>query len=209
MLLLIWMASLFFSILIHELGHTLAMRYYGLGSRIVLYHFGGLAIPDSFGAWNAARQRHVGPQAQIVISAAGPGLQLALALAVWMLGLGLGIRMELTSWASWISGVSIGATEYPSSAVVYALFSAILYPSTFWAILNLAPVLPLDGGNILKNWLMLSNVQQPVRMAHMVSVGVGALLGLFFLQTGNPGGIMFLLFAASNWQAMQHGSGGY
>ena len=33
------------SILIHELGHALAFRQFGIQSSIVLYHFGGLAIP--------------------------------------------------------------------------------------------------------------------------------------------------------------------
>ena len=36
-LLLVWAAGIFISILVHELGHSLAMRYYGISSRIVLY----------------------------------------------------------------------------------------------------------------------------------------------------------------------------
>ena len=39
--LLVWIAALFVSILIHELGHTFAFRYFGISSHIVLYHFGG------------------------------------------------------------------------------------------------------------------------------------------------------------------------
>ena len=70
-LLLIWIAAIFTSILVHELGHSLAFSYYGTQSRIVLYHFGGLAIPDSYGAWNAARRRHVGADRR----AGGPAQQ--------------------------------------------------------------------------------------------------------------------------------------
>ena len=44
-LLLLWLAAIFFSILIHELGHAFAYRRYGIGCDVVLYHFGGLAIP--------------------------------------------------------------------------------------------------------------------------------------------------------------------
>ncbi len=50
-LLLMWIAAVFVSILIHELGHALAMRRYGISSYIVLYHFGGLAIPDRGGTF--------------------------------------------------------------------------------------------------------------------------------------------------------------
>ncbi len=209
-LLLIWMLAVFVSILTHELGHSLAMRYYGVHSRIVLYHFGGLAIPDSFASWSGARQRHVGSREQIVISAAGPVIQLALAAVVWLIGLGMNIQMHESGYVNWLFGTSLGAdAAYPGSAVVFGLFSALILPSTFWAILNLAPILPLDGGQILRNSLMLSNVYQPARTAHLVSVFAGAGLGLWFLSLGQPGGIMFLLFAATNWQALQHGSGSY
>ncbi len=44
-LLLLWILCLLVSILIHELGHALAFRQFGIQSSIVLYHFGGLAIP--------------------------------------------------------------------------------------------------------------------------------------------------------------------
>ncbi len=56
-LLVIHALALCLSILIHELGHTLLFRHYGMDSRIVLYHFGGLAILDRFTDWNAARRR--------------------------------------------------------------------------------------------------------------------------------------------------------
>lgn len=202
-LLLIWIAAVFLSILVHELGHSVAMRYYGTSSRIVLYHFGGLAISDTFTSWSGARNRHIGPQEQIVISAAGPVFQLLLAVLVVGIGIACGIRMDLL-------GYTIGTEQFPGSAAVYALFDAVLYPSVFWALLNLAPILPLDGGQITKSVLMLTNLRQPTQIAHMVSIGVGALIGFYFLQTGNSfAGIMFLLFAANNWQAMQAGGGGY
>ncbi|QDV22819.1 site-2 protease family protein [Aureliella helgolandensis] len=207
--LLMWIAALLLSILVHEVGHTLAMKYYGLQSRIVLYHFGGLAIPDSFGSWNGARQRRIGPREQIVISAAGPGIQLALAALVWAIGMATGTYMELTGQLNWLFGTSLPIGEIPQTAIRYAAFNAIIYPSTIWAILNLAPILPLDGGHIMRSMLQLWNVDQPTHVAYMVSIGTGALLGIYCLQTGQPGGIMFLLFAASNWQAMQQGHGGF
>jgi hypothetical protein len=41
----IWIGVVFVSILVHEMGHALAYRAFGQGAHIVLYHFGGLAIP--------------------------------------------------------------------------------------------------------------------------------------------------------------------
>ena len=74
-MLLVWSACLLVSIIIHELGHSLAFRRYGIESSIVLYHFGGLAIPGrsrttdhSFGG--------LSPEQNIWISLAGPLAQL-------------------------------------------------------------------------------------------------------------------------------------
>lgn len=201
-LLMIWIAAVFVSILVHELGHALAFSYYGTESHIVLYHFGGLAIPGSFGQWNAARRRSLGPKENIVISAAGPGLQLLLGGLVWAIGWAAGVRMDLL-------GLSIGPTEeYPGSMAVYALFGALLWPSVFWALINLVPIYPLDGGQILRSALRLTNVARPDYVSVMVSVACGGLLGVFFLTRGNTiAGIMFIMLAANNFQSMQYGGG--
>src|SRR5271166_4322717 len=42
--LLLWIACVFVSILIHELGHVLMGRAFGYDGHIVLYSFGGLAV---------------------------------------------------------------------------------------------------------------------------------------------------------------------
>ncbi len=41
-ILLLWVAAGFLSILVHELGHSLAFRFFGIESHIVLYQMGGL-----------------------------------------------------------------------------------------------------------------------------------------------------------------------
>src|SRR5436190_12605786 len=45
--LLSWVACVFISVLIHELGHVLMGRWFGTEGHIVLYSFGGLAIGSS------------------------------------------------------------------------------------------------------------------------------------------------------------------
>ncbi|MEM8734617.1 MAG: site-2 protease family protein [Planctomycetota bacterium] len=201
-LLLVWIAAVFVSILVHELGHTLAFRYYGHSSRILLYHFGGLAIPTSFGSWNGARAQRLGSVENLVIAAAGPALQLALAAAV--IGLGVMLKVPMTILFFSIEGAP------QESITTYAVFDALLYPSVFWAILNLAPILPLDGGRIMQSILEILNVNRPSYSAHVVSIGAAAVIGLYFMSNGRPfAGLMFLMFAGSNWQAMQYGGRGY
>ena len=55
--LIVLVAVFFVSILVHELGHTLAFRFFGIQSHVLLYWLGGLAIPDSMGSWSAGRIR--------------------------------------------------------------------------------------------------------------------------------------------------------
>ena len=71
-LLVIWVAAVFLSVLVHEFGHAVVMRYYGIRSYIVLYHFGGLAVPEGVGSVGWVRRRSSSWE-QIAISAAGPG----------------------------------------------------------------------------------------------------------------------------------------
>src|SRR5262245_17621863 len=47
----LWVVAVFISILVHELGHVAAFRYYGVGSHVVLHAFGGLAVADSEVGW--------------------------------------------------------------------------------------------------------------------------------------------------------------
>ena len=43
----LWTAIVFFSVLIHELGHALMAKAFGAGAAIRLYSFGGLTYPTS------------------------------------------------------------------------------------------------------------------------------------------------------------------
>lgn len=211
MLLVIWAGALLLSILVHELGHAFAMRYYGIDSRIVLYHFGGLAIPASFGAWNAARRRHqLAPLQSLIVSAAGPAAQLLLAAVVYAAGRALSMRLSLDDMLMDYFGITPPDTPVPSSAAAYAIFNALIEPSVFWAIFNLLPIIPMDGGNIMRELLVLNRNRDPYRNAHWVSIIVAVLVGIYFMQTGNPMmGLMCLMFAASNWQQMQFMSGSF
>lgn len=207
-LLVIWIVSVFLTILIHEMGHALAWRRFGQDAEIVLYHFGGLAVNRSMTAWDGARRQRTSPMEQLIVSAAGPTAQLLLALFVWIAGLTIQMPMELTSWVNQL-GLNFPRGEMPGTIASYAFFDAILWTSVVWAILNLAPIFPLDGGQILHNILVMANVKRPQYTSHLVSAVVGGLLGIALLGSGQPmAGIMFLMLAVNNWQQAQ-ASGGW
>lgn len=214
-LLVIHALALCLSILIHELGHTLLFRHYGMDSRIVLYHFGGLAIPGSFTDWNAGRRRTTNqPHHLIAISAAGPILQLLVGIMAWSAVTMFHIQLGLTAMTQ---SLFQGVVELPlpenlapsTSAIVQVFFDTFVSTSVLWSLLNLLPILPLDGGQIMREVLRIYRVPNPINRTALISMIVAGLLMLYTFGSERQGsGLMCLFLLGSNfqlYQATRHG----
>ncbi|TWU57805.1 site-2 protease family protein [Rubripirellula reticaptiva] len=203
-LLLGWTLCVFVSILIHELGHALAYRQYGIESSVVLYHFGGLAIPRGGRSYG-----NLGSLQSIWISFAGPFAQLVSAAILIVLVKFLGYRLDQFQTIFQFPNVlqnAIGADQgeplLTQSVGLYALVDFFLFPSIFWAILNLIPVLPLDGGNITSSIVDLRGGSR--QTALWISVIVSGLIVLYGFSNGDQYlAIMFIMFGISNYQQLQ------
>ena len=206
-LLLLWILCVFLSILIHELGHALAMRYYGMQARIVLWHFGGLAIPESVSAFVGFGSR-TKPHAQIVISAAGPIAQLLLPVAI-IIGAQLG-GFRVDTLINWVNSIFALTAEnlVPPAPPVQVLLSFLLWPSIMWALFNLLPIYPLDGGQITREFCTLFSSQNGTRNSLVLSV-ITALAVMFYgWQQGNIFlAIMGGMLGFSSYQMLQRYSG--
>ncbi|MBC8868548.1 MAG: hypothetical protein H8E44_03985 [Planctomycetes bacterium] len=208
-LLVVWVAAVFTTILVHELGHALVMRYYGTDAYIVLYHFGGLAVPDqgsSFGSLGQTYSR-LRPSHQIAISAAGPGAQLLL-VAVALLCVRLaGYAPSFSVWPLDSLLVRMGGERIPSLPLDLALFF-LLAPSVGWALLNLLPVYPLDGGQIARELFTIYSPHSGIRNSLVLSVVAGAAVAIFaFAREDTFLAIMFGMLAFSSYQVLQAYSG--
>ena len=179
-MLAIWIGVVFVSLLVHEMGHALAYRRFGQSAEIVLYHFGGLAIPTTWG------RRHLKPAQRLLVAAAGPLAQFSFAaLVVVMLKVaGYAAPFPIPAISS---ALGLYAGRDFSSPLVYALFDFVLYVNVFWPLLNLIPVPPLDGGQIVR-------------------VVVGGAVAWWGYTRGQPFlGIMFAMLAASCFQGLSAG----
>lgn len=199
-LLLLWTICIFVSILIHELGHALAFRYYGIHSSIVLYHFGGLAIPTSTFQPGQSFAR-IGPRQDLVISIAGPALQLLSALVVILLvkipGFQVAIFDNMPAGLHRVPWVTEG--KMIDSEGLYALVSFYLFPSVVWALLNLVPVWPLDGGHIARSLILMG--RGTIAQSLWLSVIASGLLAMYAFQNGQPiMAVFFGMFAFSSYQ---------
>lgn len=206
-LLLVWIACVFVSVLVHEFGHAIAMRRFGQRAHIVLYHFGGLAINDSFSRWDGARRQRTSAREDLIIYAAGPGMQLLFTVPFVFVAMYMNATPNFL--ISWLGLPALDAKAL-DSVVMLAVFDALLWIGIAWAILNLAPLLPLDGGGIMYNIMLIMNVDNAWVKSRMVSVVVGGLLGVYFMMNfGSFSGIMFIMLAAGNWQEIQQGGRGF
>ncbi len=200
-MLAIWIGVVFASILVHELGHALAYRWFGQGASIVLYHFGGLAIPRAWG-----RRVHLRPLQRLLVAAAGPAAQLALAAVVvgGLRAAGMYVPFPLVSLGE---RLGLFAGREFSSPFTYALCDFLLFVNVFWPLLNLVPVPPLDGGQIVREGLLALDVPDAHRIAGMIGVVAGGAVAWWGYTRGEPYlGIMFAMLAASCFQSLSAGS---
>ena len=205
--LLIVTAVFFVSILLHELGHALAFRFYGIDSRIVLHWMGGLAIPER-NAWRSGQPASLAPMQQVVVSLAGPMANILQAVA--MIGIGLAIGGRLYIWPGIIPLplVEFSQTVFGDNSYFFLLFAAMIYLNLIWTILNLIPVFPLDGGQAARAIMQQIDRANGVQNSIYLSIGAAVLLVVYALSIKDTFiAIFFGFMAYQNWQMLQQFSG--
>ncbi len=199
---LIWVFAIFLSILIHEVGHALAMRRYEQDSQIILHFAGGLTVPTSM-AWGG-RYASVAltPAQHILISLAGPFAGFFFAALVVAAGVALGGRLVLTFLLGFIPFPMV---LMPGGGITASFVVALLWVNIFWGIINLMPVHPLDGGNVTRHILTQYDPWNGLRLSLWISVITGgalAIAGFVFLGSLYMA-LIFGLLAFQSFQMLQ------
>jgi len=206
----------FASILIHELGHAVMMRYYGKPARIILYMMGGLAIPDRGGysnpymtgdSFRPVQDKGRFRWSQIIISFAGPLAQFILAAVVIAFSIAGATAGGITAGDALENLLGMDNAINPNLMLLIRL---LLFINIFWAVLNLLPVYPLDGGQIMREFLVGLDPWQGQVRALWVSIIAAVLTGVVgaVLCGGLFMPIMFGMLAFQNWQMLQRLQGG-
>lgn len=172
-ILLAWITAMFLGILLHEFGHALAMRYYGLDPWITLYGLGGLTSARSASAYRGLDSSTF---AQIFISFAGPLAGFAGAGLITVAAVAAGNELAWSPLGPRIvwNGLSVGA-----------YFGDFLFQiCVFWGLINLLPVYPLDGGQIAREVFQYFSPRGGIRNSLLLSMvtagGLAALAVLLF-----------------------------
>jgi Zn-dependent protease len=161
--------AVFLCVVLHEFGHALTARRYGIRTRdITLLPIGGVArlerMPDR-------------PGQEFWVAIAGPAVNIAIASALYLGLSATGALAPLTLRLDIIGG---------------SFLERLLAVNLLLVGFNLIPAFPMDGGRVLRALLAL---KLPYTRATQIAAGLGqgiALLFGFFGLIGNP----FLLFIA-------------
>ena len=200
---LLWIVALFVSILIHELGHAIVLRKFGISSHIVLYQFGGLAVRDGSTYAGYGHTQQLNSKNQIMVSAAGPAAQLLLACLVFaVLRIG-GFRVPYFETAFGIH-LPVGSGLPISNALLCMFLFYLLVPSILWAIFNLAPVYPLDGGHISRELFLLLNPREGIRHSLILSIATAGGIAIYmFIHHNTLMAVMMGWLGYSSYQILQ------
>ncbi|HET9656058.1 MAG TPA: site-2 protease family protein [Kineosporiaceae bacterium] len=181
----VWVVVATLAVLAHEFGHAVVARTTGAHPHITLSGFGGVTTFAPPQPLSRARS--------LAISVAGPFVGLVLGAALVVLAPAI---VPGTDPASWLAG-AFAYRPYPVSWQVEALDSGI-FVCFAWSVLNLLPVLPLDGGQAMRE-LLPGSPQARARRAAMVSVVTAALVVLAAVLSGQVFvGLFMLMFAVMN-----------
>lgn len=156
---LVLVLVVFAVVVLHELGHALVARRFGIATRdITLYPIGGIArlerMPER-------------PRQELLVAIAGPAVNFALALVTY-----LALR---------IAGAGLGGEPL---AIGGALAVQLIWINLSLGLFNLLPAFPMDGGRILRATLAFW-MDRPRATAAAAHVGraIAVVLGIVGLMT--------------------------
>lgn len=214
----VWVACVFVSILVHELGHVLAGMAFGTTGYIVLYGMGGLAVGS-----NQLPHRWQ----RIVVCFAGPlagflflGLLFVLlwvrdpeSFPAYLVLAGMDLGIPPPEGPEWRLGLVRQLTQHP---LLFSAVGDLIFINLFWGLVNLLPVWPLDGGQISRDVCDAVAPGRGLSASLGISLVTAGLIAVHSVMEMNGRGILpvhfgstytaifFGLLALQSFQLLQH-----
>jgi Zn-dependent protease/predicted transcriptional regulator len=164
------MILLFTCVTLHELGHSLTAKYFGVPVKdITLLPLGGVAQLTK----NPEKPLH-----EFIIAAAGPLVNVVIAIVLF-----------IVTGASAQLGVLGGRGELLNQLNAPSLQTMLLWllaANVSLVLFNLIPAFPLDGGRMLRALLAMKlGTPRATRIAALIGQGIAIVLGIVGVLSGN------------------------
>jgi Zn-dependent protease len=158
LLALAFILSVFFCVVLHELGHSLTARRYGINTKtITLLPIGGLA---------SLERMPENPKQELLIAAAGPAVNVVIALILWLV---------LPSLRN------IPTEEFFMRITPANFLYLLLFVNIVLVVFNAIPAFPMDGGRVLRALLAFKLGRA---RATQIAANLGQLLAIGFVFIG-------------------------
>ena len=195
---LAWVAAVFVSVVIHEMGHALTARRFGHRPWITLHGMGGLASYNS---------SHDSVGTRLKILAAGPGAGFVCAALEIGVFLAFGGQLIFMWYVVPFASMPFHVPQFVGSFLFY-----LLYVNIVWGLFNLLPVYPLDGGQMTRVVWVKYNPWEGIRKSLILSIMVCIFMAISSLMEKNMFMVvMFGMMGYNNYQeymAQAHGDYG-
>lgn len=159
------MVLLFVCVTLHELGHSLVAKVFGIPVRqIVLLPLGGIAQITK----NPEKPLH-----ELLIAIAGPLVNVVIAILL-LAALGFSAAPQM------LTGHGLLPDEMSNTPSLTTLLSWLLMANVSLAIFNLIPAFPLDGGRVFRALIaMFTGYPRATRLASATGQFIAIILGIY------------------------------
>jgi Zn-dependent protease/predicted transcriptional regulator len=173
----LFIVAVFACIVLHELGHALAARHYGVRTQdITLLPIGGLArlerMPEE-------------PVQEFWIAVAGPAVNVLIAAVLSAVLAMIGGGLDLFS----LPDMTVDAFQHFDKFLLQ-----LVAVNIFLVVFNAIPAFPMDGGRVLR--AVLAHFSGDYVRATQVAASIGQMLAILFGFVGLFGTNPFLIFIA-------------
>ena len=160
---LLLVATLFGCVILHELGHALTAKHFGIPTLdITMYPIGGVARLESMPKE---------PRQELLIAIAGPAVNLAIAAVLFVVVIATGRPLTPSPFVEAEPNV-LGMLMWMNLALVG---------------FNMLPAFPMDGGRVLRAGLATKlSYKNATRIASYVGQGMACLFCFFAVWSFNP-----------------------
>jgi Zn-dependent protease len=192
---IVQLLAVFLCVTLHEYGHALAARQYGVGTYdITLLPIGGVA--------RLSRIPRV-PLQEFVIAIAGPAVNVVIAMLLFAFIFAIGQGWIFTTFISVLLGnasaeqltaLDVKLSEVISDPSPLALVLSLLLINMMLVAFNLIPAFPMDGGRVLRSLLAMVMPYLPAtRLAQRIGMVCAVLMAAAALVSDPPKLVMALI----------------